>query len=214
MRVTEVYNLTIADLSFERENACLFSHLHAELRSGEILQVRGANGSGKSTLLRLLATYLEPSSGKIFWQNHCINKHRDLYQPHLQYLSHQNSIKPSLTVFENLQLAAALNRNTLSLLKAHTLLEAINLQQVIHTQTQYLSAGQRRRVALTRLLLNPATLWILDEPLTALDSAGQDWVMQIVQQHCNRGGMAIIATHHHLSLTAAMKTIDLDLCDA
>lgn len=201
--------LAIHHLAFERNNQFLFKEVNCLLNAGEVLQLRGANGSGKSTLLRILAGFLQPHEGAIQWQNQCIFKQRDAYQQQLHYVGHQHGVKHHLTVYENLQhyyALACLEQNDLQIKK---IIQQIQMQHVIHTQASYLSAGQLRRLALARLLLTKTSLWILDEPTTALDVDGQQLLMNWLTEHLAEGGMAIIATHHHLQLAREIKTIHL-----
>lgn len=201
--------LIIDNLAFERNYQFLFSQINCVLNSGEILQVCGANGSGKSTLLRMLAGFIEPHTGTVLWQEKSIFRHRDTYQQYLHYVGHLNGTKPNLTVHENLQLNAALTNNKINSLHLKTTLQKMGLTHAIHTQAQYLSAGQLRRLSLARLLLNPTPLWILDEPMTTLDTEGQELLCDLLKQHLTNNGMAILATHQNLLLNRTMKVIHL-----
>ena len=196
---------SIDDLAFERNNRFLFSNINCSLQAGELLQIRGANGSGKSTLLRILAGYIEPQTGKILWQGQSITEQRDTYQQQLHYVGHQNGVKPNLTVYENLQLNCALIGIPAAPAHLYKIIERIGL--INATQTSQLSAGQTRRLALARLLLQPAPLWILDEPTTALDSQAQEFLLTILNEHLKNNGIAIVATHQDLSLTAKIITL-------
>jgi heme exporter protein A len=185
--------LTTRNLSFARNDQLLFNDIHFDLHPGELLQVRGMNGSGKSTLLRLLAGLLEPHDGNIYWQNQSILQSRDDYQQQLCYVGHQNGIKLYLTVEENLKLLTALATKKSSCIK--TILAQFNLSHLARRQALHLSAGQLRRLSLAKLVLHEVRLWILDEPTTALDDSGQDLFMDLLQQHLELGGMAVMAGH-------------------
>jgi heme exporter protein A len=200
--------LLIENISFERNFQNLFSAISMDVQPGECLQVNGANGSGKSTLLRMIAGYIEPLEGRILWKNQCIMKHRDDYQQQVHYVGHKNGIKSYLTVFENLKLFSALSNQTVTHQKIYTVLEKMHLRNLIDKQAHYLSAGQLRRLALTRLLLHSVPLWIVDEPTTALDKQGQQLFVDLLQQHLNQKGIAIVTTHHALSCSVN-KTIQL-----
>lgn len=191
--------LTLDHLAFERNHELLFSDIEHTLRTGEVTQVRGANGCGKSTLLRMLAGYIEPQQGAILWQQQNITNIRDEYQQHLCYIGHQNGLKPYLTVYENLQLNTLLAGLMISREHVFDVLERMQLRRLAEQQVISLSAGQARRLALARLLLGEKRLWILDEPITALDAAGQVLLEDLLQQHTATGGMAIIATHQDLA---------------
>jgi heme exporter protein A len=200
--------LQLNQLSFERNNQFLFQNIHCQLSQGDLLQVRGANGSGKSTLLRILAGYIEVENNSVLWNNQCIAVNRHDYQQQLHYLGHQNGIKPALTVAENLQLSTALSRkNNSSPIEAAV--KKTGLAQLLETPARNLSAGLLRRLALTRLLLNPQKLWILDEPATALDQAGQALLLHLLREHQSLGGITILATHQDLNWGSEMKTINL-----
>ncbi len=189
--------LAINNLAFERNNKILFSQINCVLNSGELLQVRGANGSGKSTLLRILAGLIEPETGTVLWQDKLI------------YLGHQHGVKSHLTVHENLKLNATLFANKINSEAIRSTIQKIGLSHVANAQAFTLSAGQLRRLSLARLLLNPAQLWILDEPTTSLDVAGQQLLHELLNLHVTNGGMAVLATHQHLSLQCNIKTIAL-----
>ncbi len=203
--------LRIQDLAFARNDVLLFSGINDELKSGEILQIRGDNGCGKSTLLRILAGYIQPETGLVFWHDKTIFQTLDTYTQALRYLGHQNGIKPQLTVYENLTLSCALSGIKIQHDVLKKVLHTLHLEQMIKTQAVHLSAGQRRRLALSRLLLSSARLWILDEPTTALDRSGQDLFTDILKNHVKQGGMAIIATHTDLPIESPMKTLHLSL---
>ena len=202
-------SIVINNLAFERNYHFLFNEINSSLNPGELLQVRGANGSGKSTLLRILAGYIEPHAGNILWQNKCIFKQRDQYQQQIQYLGHQNGLKPNLTVYENLQLNFALINQKPDSLKISAALKKVDLYHLQHKQIQYLSAGQARRLALSRLLLRDAPLWILDEPTTALDIHGQQLFADLLQQHLAADGMIVLTAHHELTYLNKIKTLEL-----
>lgn len=190
--------LIVSQLMFERNFHPLFEALNRTVRAGECLQIRGANGCGKSTLLRILAGLIEPHAGTITWQGHSIFEQRDIYQQQLHFLGHQNGIKRHLTVYENLIFSSALMGQKPSLQHIKNVLLRMGLQHLQETKAFTLSAGQARRLSLAKLLLNPLPLWILDEPMTALDVAGQQLFTDILNQHILEGGTAIITTHHPL----------------
>lgn len=195
------------DLTFKRKHQLLFSKLHHTVNSGEIIQVRGHNGCGKSTLLRILAGFIEPYKGMITWNGLCILRHREVYLENMTYMGHLNGIKPNLTVYENLSLTCMLTGYISKDL--NSMIKKAGLETVSHLRAQYLSAGQLRRLCLARLMLTAATVWLLDEPNTALDDAGQNLLNTLLTEHIANKGIAVIATHQALILKHTMKTIIL-----
>jgi heme exporter protein A len=176
--------LDVADLACERDGRVLFDHLRVQLRPGDCLELRGPNGSGKSTLLRAIAGLFPDYTGTI-------------RAAESLYLGHRPGISGLLTAEENLRWYAVLRPGERSPGEA---LAAVGMEGYERVACQQLSAGQLRRVALARLLLCPSPLWLLDEPMTALDSDGQDLVRQLVAAHLGGGGAALCATHQGLEL--------------
>ena len=194
--------LQVKHLSFARNDELLLSDIHFNLQMGELLQVAGDNGSGKSTLLRIIAGLLTPESGEILWENKANNIH---------YLGHLNALKLPLTVEENFRFAASLKSSVHATSLTDFIIEKnaafAPLKKLQHRQTLQLSEGQKRRVALARLLLSDAALWILDEPTTALDHDGQVLFFNLLKKHLEEGGMAIITTHHDIPDIFSTKKI-------
>ncbi len=202
-------NLSINNLAFERNNECLFDEITENLVSGDILQIRGVNGSGKSTFLRIMAGFLTPTTGSVLWNEKNILKYDD-YSREIIYLGHQNGTNPYLTVYENLRLNFALANQKITHDFLLQLLRASHLYPLKDTKAMHLSAGQNRRLALSRLQISHTRLWILDEPTTALDQSGEAWLADLLNQHLVRGGIAIIATHHDLNIARPIKTLHLE----
>jgi len=200
--------LYINNLAFERNNEVLFAGIHSTLQSSEMLQICGPNGCGKSTLLRILAGYIQPETGTILWHGKNIFATLDDYAQQLCYLGHQNGIKPYLTTCENLKLSCALSNKKMSREELKKVLRTMQLESVENTQAMHLSQGQKRRLALCRLQITSARLWILDEPTTALDHPGQTLLTDLLKQHLKNDGMAIVATHHDLGVSGS-KTLEL-----
>ncbi|MDH3638347.1 MAG: cytochrome c biogenesis heme-transporting ATPase CcmA [Gammaproteobacteria bacterium] len=183
-----------AGLGCERNDQLLFSDLEFRLGPGELLQVDGPNGSGKTTLLRILCGLLPPDEGEVFWCGTAIRKIRTEYFANLLFVGHKLGIKDELTPVENLRIDRALRGSQCQV----TPREALKSMGIVDHQDvpcRFLSAGQRRRVALARLLVSQAQLWILDEPLTALDKHGQKMMRDILIEHAGRGGMSVFTTH-------------------
>ncbi|OGT60585.1 MAG: heme ABC exporter, ATP-binding protein CcmA [Gammaproteobacteria bacterium RIFCSPHIGHO2_12_FULL_45_12] len=204
--------LQIDHLSCVRQANPLFLDLSFHLGAGDVLLVEGANGSGKSSLLRLLAGLASPDAGEIRWQGKCIHAHRADFLEHLHFIGHPNGLKPKLTVSENLKLTSQLQLTPVCP-PLTDILTALQLTNHQHTLAHELSAGQKRRVALARLLLVPKKLWLLDEPLTALDTTTQHFFLTCLTQHLQQGGMAVISSHHPITLPhVSPQTIRLPSC--
>jgi heme exporter protein A len=179
----------------------LFRDLNFKLNSGSLLELRGRNGGGKTSLLRILCGLATPAEGEVRWNGDNIRKLREEYFASVAYVAHLNGVKDELTAVENLLVAERVSGNELSHEKAAEILTRVGLANQKHLPTRSLSAGQRRRLALARLLASNAKLWILDEILTSLDDAGVGLTRDLITQHIKDGGMAVVATHQDLNLS-------------
>lgn len=186
--------LEAKNLTCVRDERFLFSDLNFLVSAGDIVQIEGPNGAGKTSLLRLLAGLSRPESGEVFWQQQNIRHQRDLWHSELLYLGHQPGVKAVLTPLENL----AFYHAGCSEQRLFDALEAVDLLGFEEVAVAQLSAGQQRRVALARLWLSRASLWILDEPLTAIDKSGVEKLMALFSRHAQQGGAVILTTHQDL----------------
>lgn len=200
------YKFQASQLCCIRQQQPLFTNISFELGNGDALLVEGANGSGKSSLLRLLSGLATPTSGDIFWREKLVQDVRLDFTENLHYVGHSNGIKLGLTVAENLELSRQLCAS--DNINIDAVLSLLQLSTHKHTQTRFLSAGQKRRVALAKLFLFKKTLWILDEPLTALDVSTQQLFLEKLKEHLDSGGIAIISSHHPIHLEN-VKTLRL-----
>jgi heme exporter protein A len=202
--------LEISKLACTRGDHQLFSGLNFSLGPGEVMQVQGENGSGKTSLLRMLCGFIQPESGEIRWKGEDIHKLGEEYFAEMFYLGHLNAIKDELNALENLLISSGLAGCSASEKVALAALRRMGLQRREHLPVKVLSQGQRRRVALSRLLVNDAQLWILDEPLTALDVGAVGLMEELIGEHLSKGGLAIFTTHQPLRV-AGVETRVLTL---
>ena len=195
------------DLLCIRGERRVFAGLDFTVPAAGALLLTGANGSGKSSLLRLMAGLLRPAQGTLRWADQAISADPEAHRARLHYLGHLNAVKPVLTTTENLSFWAGLAGGQGTPERA---LEGFALGPLAEVPGRLLSAGQGRRVALARLLASPAELWLLDEPLTALDDAGQELITGLIVKHLNAGGGALCATHQRLSVSPS-RTLELGM---
>lgn len=192
--------LEVGNLACSRGDHRLFSGLSFSLHAGEIMQVQGANGSGKTSLLRTLCGFITPDEGGISWNGKPVGELGEDYYAELLYIGHLNAIKDELNALENLQMSAGLAGYTVTEQQAVAALRRMGLQRREHLPVRVLSQGQRRRVALARLLISDAHLWILDEPLTALDVGAVGLMQELIGEHLSKDGMVIFTTHQPLQV--------------
>ena len=203
--------LEVRNLECVRGDHRLFTGLNFQLEGGELLRLRGANGSGKTSLLRTLCGLLEPAEGEVLWRGENIRAQRDEFNAELLYLGHSNGVKAELTAFENLRIHNALCGRRLPDDRLYDALVEIGLGGREDLPTQVLSQGQKRRVALARLLLSDAALWVLDEPFTALDVDAVAQLARLMEAHLQRGGMVVYTTHQEVEMRAgACREVNLD----
>lgn len=180
----------------------LFAGLGFRLEAGELLYLQGRNGAGKTSLLRMIIGLLPPEAGEIRWKGQSIRSSGEDFRADLCYLGHLNAIKEELTPLENLLASAHLADETLSEDDALDALEQVGLAGREDLACKYLSQGQKRRVALARLVKERRPLWVLDEPFVALDVAAVDWLAGLISGHLQRGGLAVMTTHQLVGIAA------------
>ncbi|MFI3185569.1 MAG: cytochrome c biogenesis heme-transporting ATPase CcmA [Methylococcaceae bacterium] len=198
MQTTSIHTLVGTGLSCIRDDRVLFEELNFELVSGQILLLEGKNGSGKTSLLRIVCGFREADSGELRWCGDAINDSSFFAQ--MAYVGHLDGVKKELSVLENLKIALALN--SLGLYSIGQALSKVHLSGYDDVLVQALSAGQKRRLSLARLLITRSVLWILDEPFTSLDKQGIALIETLMAEHCANGGMIVLTSHHDIDLPA------------
>jgi heme exporter protein A len=197
--------LEVRGLACSRGGISLFRDVSFALTSGEWIAVRGHNGSGKTTLLRCASGLTRFDAGEVLWDGQDAGKSPAAFRAQLLYAGHAAGIKDDLTAMENLRDALALRAAAPTSETLRGALAQVGLDRHRHLPARRLSAGQRRRIGLARLALDPAMLWALDEPLTALDDAGQAIFSGLLERHLARGGLALVATHHEVAPAPARE---------
>jgi heme exporter protein A len=190
--------LEVGELTCIRGARVLFRALSFSVSAGSLLCIEGPNGAGKTSLLRLIAGLLRPVSGTVSLRTDTgtvtDSEERGVF---VGWLGHQDAVKPQMTAREQLSFFARIYQTSQS---SEAALEAFDLASLAEVPGQFLSAGQKRRLALARLMLCGRPLWLLDEPLAALDAAGKTLVAESIRAHCASGGVAMAATHEPLDL--------------
>lgn len=194
--------LEVSDLCCVRGEKPLFSGLDFCLGAGELLYLQGRNGSGKTSLLRILSGLLPAAGGEIRWRGEPVEQLGEDYRRELCFLGHHNAIKEELTPLENLLISARLVDESQDVEGALAALARLGLVGREDLPCRYLSQGQKRRVALARLVNDRRALWLLDEPFVALDTAAVDLVAGLIGAHLQRGGLAVLTTHQAVDIPA------------
>jgi heme exporter protein A len=190
--------LNVQQVTAIRDDRVLFAQLSFEAKSGDLIQIEGRNGTGKTTLLRIIAGLGDKEEGDILWQGTDVERDRDTFHQNLLFLGHQTGVKKDLSGLENLQFYQSvfgLSHDRQTLFDA---LAQVGLAGREDIPVSQLSAGQQRRVALARLWLTNQKLWILDEPLTAIDKQGVKVLESLFLSHANQGGIVLLTTHQDM----------------
>ena len=204
--------LQLTGVSCVRGMRRLFDSIDAVIHAGQLLRVQGANGAGKTSLLRTLCGLSSPDRGEVRWNGRALASQRDEFHRDLIYIGHAAALKDDLSALENLLAACLLGGQrpaTEALMQA---LAAAGLRQREHLSARSLSQGQRRRVALARLLLEPSPpLWVLDEPFNALDTAASDWLLGVLTGQLRRGGIVVLTSHQPVAIDPSLPQVALAL---
>ena len=194
------HKLSGDNLTLIRGERCLFEDLSFALESGGLLILEGRNGCGKTSLIRAIAGMLSLEEGTIYWDDVPVEKQRQTFHGDLVWLAHRTGLKGDLTLVENLGFERSLRAN--SNRDPEEVYERLGISRLRKLILRSLSAGQQRRVALARMLLADVSLWFMDEPFTNLDREGRALVMELVEEHCSKGGMCVMAAHQDVEISA------------
>ena len=200
--------LTVEKIHVWRGDRHVLKGVSLALGPGELLQVAGPNGTGKTTLLRVACGLLRPEQGRVAWCGRPIADIRPQYQSALVYAAHEPALKGDLTALENLRYWVGLKRSVRAA-ELEAALERTGVAACAQLPVRVLSAGQRRRVALARVLAMRSPLWMLDEPFTNLDAAGSALVTDLLREHVRGAGMALVVAHHDIALTGLLRRLEL-----
>ncbi|RLJ20867.1 heme ABC transporter ATP-binding protein CcmA [bacterium endosymbiont of Escarpia laminata] len=200
------------DLECIRDDRVLFSGLCFTVNPGEALVLEGRNGSGKTSLLRILCGIRLPESGQLLWNGEDIFRLGPEYHEHTAYLGHKDGSKLDLTPLENLRVARGFGKAKAGITLEEAL-DQVGLYGFEDVPTRNMSAGQQRRLAIARLLVTDAKLWILDEPFTSLDRKGIEHMERLFEAHLQSGGMAAMTTHHRIGFKEAVKLVRINLSE-
>ena len=191
-----------------RGDRALFSGLDLQLFAGQCLHIRGENGVGKTSFLRLLTGLASPESGEVYWCGHAIQKQASEYRSKLLFLGHRDALKEDLSAIENLRMYAAIDGIALSEQDAFASLRRFGLKGREDLPIHCLSAGQKKRVLMARMLTRRAQVWILDEPFNALDARAVGELQDLIVEHLQGNGLVVLTSHQPLAISG-LRVLDL-----
>jgi heme exporter protein A len=202
-------SLTVDKVHVWRGDRHVLQGVSLEVLPGELLHVSGPNGTGKTTLLRVISGLLHPEQGAVSWCGRSIAQDRTTYQDALAYAAHEPALKGDFTALENLRFAVGMKRRA-TREELHAALDHTGVAACADLPARVLSAGQRRRVSLARVLAMQASVWLLDEPYANLDAAGEGLVSGLLQAHVEAGGIALVVAHRDLKLRCNVRRLELN----
>jgi len=200
--------LTVDQVHVWRGDRHVLRALSFGVDAGQLLHIWGPNGTGKTTLLRVVCGLLRPEQGQVAWGGRPIERIRSEYQAAMAYASHEAALKGDLTALENLRYAVGLKRRVRDD-ELRATLERTGIGAGADLPARVLSAGQRRRVAMARVLAMRAAVWLLDEPFTNLDVGGSALMSRMLEEHVDQGGLALVVAHHELELNRPIRRLEL-----
>lgn len=200
-------NLNAKNLSLTRGGRELFTNLNFIVKPGDLLLIQGENGSGKTSLLKVIAGLIEPDNGSLFWSNKNIISQRQSFHKNIAWLSHNPGFKGDLTILENIKFESSLRK--MSMEKLEDSLKHFQLTEFSKIPFRFLSVGQQKRAAIVRMCLINVKLWLMDEPLSNLDTTGQSLVIDLINNHTKNSGLCVLASHHDISHDLISNRINL-----
>ena len=197
------------NISFKRSGRFLFKNLDLAVSPSTILQIRGRNGIGKTTLIKILSNIILPNTGDIYWNGKNIHSYSNYYFNDLALIMDTNTSKSEMTVYENIKFWQNLFASSIQNDEINALLDMLNINNYKHTLVKHLSYGEKRKLEISRIMIEKKKLWIFDEPYLGLDEVTINIFNKTLENHINAKGMVIFSSHYHLEMRG-VNTINLE----